>query len=229
MDALAARRWRMPELPANDRWLRPFVVVAWLGVLTTAANTIVPAIVEAGVAGATAEALRAVRLPVLLAHSLATLFPMLGLALVGLRVSPFAAVVAAAVISIEKLLELVGFALRVFPPEESFGGIAVSDVVAAAWDQLYFVLWTCNTIGAAAAGWMMWRLAPGARGKAFAAFAWSASATTLLMIAGPDYLAWPVPAPPMWLFFVLFTGYRVAIALALGRAQALAPAARTAA
>lgn len=205
----------MFAIPEDPRWLRPFAIVAWLGVITTATNTIVPALVQGGVPESTAQWLRAAREPILLAHSLATLLPMLGLAVLGFRASPFAATTVAAVILVEKFLELVGFALRVFPPEESLGGIAVRDVVASAWDQLYFVLWTCNTIGAAAAGWLMHLLAPGRRGWLFAAFAWAASATTLLMIAGPDYLEWHVPAPPMWLFFVLFTGYRVAIALSL--------------
>lgn len=205
----------MPATTNDTSWLRPFAWIAWLGVLTTAANTFIPAVIELGVSDATAQGLRAAREPILLAHSLATLLPMLGLALLGLRLSPFAATLAAAVILIEKLLELVGFALRVFPPEESFGGIAVRDVVASVWDQLYFVLWTCNTLGAAAAGWLMHRLLPGARGWLFAGFAWAASATTLVMICGVDYLKWNVPAPPMWLFFILFTGYRVALALTL--------------
>jgi hypothetical protein len=213
----------------DERSLRPFVVVAWLGVATTAANTLVPAIVEAGVAGATAQALRDAREPVLLLHSLATL-PILGLAIVAFRLSPFAATLAAAVIVIEKLLELVGFALRVFPPEETLGGVPVRDTVAAVWDQLYFVLWTCNTLGAAAAGWVMHLLVPGRRGWLFAAFAWAASATTLLMILGPDYVNLDVPAPPMWLFAVLFTGYRIAIALSLrAHARSPAPEGRTAA
>ena len=86
----------MSSATLDRRAMRPFVWVAWLGVLTTATNTIVPALLESGVSDATAEFLRNARLPVLLAHSLASLLPMLGLAIVGFRLSPFAATVAVA-------------------------------------------------------------------------------------------------------------------------------------
>lgn len=128
---------------------------------------------------------------------------------------PFAATLAAAVILIEKLLELVGFALRVFPPEETLGGVLVRDVVAAVWDQLYFVLRLCNTLGASAAGWMMLDLVGGRAGWIAAAFARFAGLLTLLLIFDVDCMKWPVPAPPSWLFALVFTGYRTALALVI--------------
>ena len=197
--------------------LRPFLWIAWLGVATTAINIALPML--AGAADPeTAQTLRALRRPVLFAHALATLLPMLALALLGLRQAPFAAIAAASLTGIEKSLELVGQTMVLFPPEETLGGIAVREVVAAVWDQLFFALWFCNTLGAAAAGWLMLRLLGGTAGRLAAAAAWLAAACTLLSMLGPDYLRWPVPAIPAWLFLIAFTGYRVAIALTLRRA-----------
>jgi hypothetical protein len=203
--------------------LRPFVWVAWLGVATTAINLALP-MIAGSVAPEAAMALRAARQPVLFAHAIATLLPMLALALLGFRHSPFAAVTAAAVISIEKLLELVGQTLALLPPEEVLGGVPVRDTVAAVWDQLFFTLWFCNTVGAAAAGWLMFRLIGGRAGWLAALAAWSAGACTLLLLLGPDYLRWPVPGVASLVFLLSFTAYRIAIALALRPSSpALAP------
>jgi hypothetical protein len=193
--------------------------VAWVGVFTTAVNTAIPMLLRADLDPATAQALRDLREPVLLLHAIATLLPMLGLALVGFPRSPFAAVAAAAFTGMEKIIELVGQALRAFPPEEVLGGVPVREVVAAVWDQLFFVLWLCNTCGAAAAGFLLLRLVPVPQARLAAAFAWSAAALTLLMMLGADYMRWPVPSVPAWLFFLVFTGYRLAIAMALMRAS----------
>lgn len=209
---------------AAETWragLRPFVWVAWLGVATTASNTLIPLVTGSAIDASTAQALRE---PILFAHALATLLPMLALALSGFRASPFAAVVAISAVSIEKALELIGQTLSSFPPEETLAGVPVRDVVAAAWDQLYFTLWFCNTLGSAAAGWLMARTLGGRLRWIAAGSAWLAGVLTLLLMLGTDYLQWPVPSVPGWLFFVAFTAYRISVALTLmhaaGRALA---------
>jgi hypothetical protein len=188
---------------------RGLVVIAWIGVATTALNTLI--LPSLGVRGPLLDA-------VLLAHALATLLPVLGLALVGCRRSPLAAVVAAVLTAFEKLFELVGQSLRLFPPEEVLGGVPAAEVVAAIWDQLYFVLWLANTLGASAVGWLLLRARGGRRGWIAAACAWAAALSTLLMLLGPDYVALSVPPVPRGIFFVTFTAYRIAVALELPRA-----------
>lgn len=197
----------------------PFVWLAWLGVVTTAANTALPILTQLGAGGSEAAAiLRAWREPILLVHAIATLLPMLGLGLLVFERMPFAAVTAMSFTAIEKALELIGQALRVFPPEEVLGGVPVRAIVAAVWDQLYSVLWLCNTLGAAAAGCLLLQLLPGALGRAAAVVSWLAAALTALLIAGPDYLDLAVPAVAPWIFALVFTLYRVAIAVSLTRA-----------
>lgn len=97
--------------------LRPFLWVAWLGVATTAVNIALPMFAGAAEPKA-AQALRALRQPVLFVHALATLLPMLALAMLGWRYSPFAAVVAVTLTGIEKMTELIGQMLVLFPTQE---------------------------------------------------------------------------------------------------------------
>lgn len=208
--------------PLPARAWRPFAWVAWLGVATTVANIALPMLAGAVDAEAAAS-LRALRQPVLFVHAVATLLPMLALALLGFRHAPFAAVVAASLTGIEKLLELAGQTLVLFPPEETLGGVAVREVAAAVWDQLFFTLWFCNTLGACAAGWLLLGLLGGATGRLAAAAAWLAALCTLLLMLGADYLRWPVPPVPSWLFLVAFSAYRTAIAVALWRASRADP------
>jgi hypothetical protein len=192
--------------------IRPFVWIAWLGVATTAVNTGIFAFTSAG------ERLVAFRDVVLLVHAPATLLPVIGVALLGFRDSPFAAVLAIVCTSLEKAVEFIGQALLVFPPEETFGGTGVGAIVRAVWDQMFFVLWCCNTVGAGAAGLLMLRLAPPRLNVAAAGLAWGAALLTLLMVLGPDYLGWKLPGPPAMVFFAVFTGYRVGLALTLAKA-----------
>jgi hypothetical protein len=139
----------------------------------------------------------------------------IAIALIGFSRAPFAATVAIVVTSLEKALEFVGQTLLVFPPEETVGPMPGADLVRAVWDQLFFVLWCCNTVGATAAGWLMFRIARGPWRWALFAFSLGAALLTLLLLLGPDYVrAIAVPIPPL-LFFTVFTGYRLALASAL--------------
>ena len=194
---------------------RPFVWVACLGVITTALNTLIPVLSSGG------ETWESFRDLVLLVHAPATLLPVVGLALLTFRVSPFAAVVAIVFTLLEKFLELTGQALQIFPPEETLGNVSVRQGVEAVWDQLYFVLWLCNTLAAAAVGWLLLRSTPDRARFAFAAFAWGAAALTLLLLLGPGYGGLNVPMPGAVLFSIVFTGYRVAIAMSLMRSHAM--------
>jgi hypothetical protein len=115
----------------------------------------------------------------------------------------------------EKFLEFGGQALQVFPPQETLGGTSVRSVVDAIWDQMFFVLWFCNTLGAAAAGFLMFRLARRPLNLAAAGFAWSAAFLTLIMLLGKEYVGLNLPMPGTMLFFVVFVGYRMALALTL--------------
>ena len=47
--------------------------------------------------------------------------------------------------------------------------------------------------------------------------AWLAAVLTALMLLGPDYVGWRLPGPPPWLFFLVFTAYRLALVLTLSR------------
>ena len=194
----------------TPRQLRPFLWVAWLGVATTALNTGIHALPGGGL-------LAPWRDWILLFHAPATLLPVVGLALIGYRYSPFAAMVALIFTFVEKSTEFAGQALRLFPPEEVIAGVPAAAVVSATWDQLFFVLWCCNSAGAAAAGLLMLRLQPSRLGKVGLVAAGGASLLTLAMLLGPDYVGLPVPAPGAFLFFLVFTGYRLMIALVLGR------------
>jgi hypothetical protein len=95
--------------------------------------------------------------------------------------------------------------------------VSVRQGVDAVWDQLYFVLWLCNTLAASAVGWLLLRSTPGRVRFAFAAFSWGAGALTLLLLIGPAYVGFNLPMPGAALFSVVFTGYRVAIAVSLIR------------
>jgi hypothetical protein len=196
--------------------MRPFVWVACLGVATTAVNIALPMLAGA-VSPESADPFRSARQPVLLVHAVATLLPMIALALSGYRHAPFAAVSAVAFTAIEKATELLGQVLLLFPPEETFSGVAAREVTAAVWDQMFFALWLCNTLGAAAAGWLMFRLLKGPGGWLAACAAWLAAGCTLLLLLGPDYVDAAVPGVPAVVFLVAFTGYRVAIAYVLWR------------
>ena len=90
---------------------RPFVWIAWLGVATTALNTLVPL-----ASRTTARDLDALRDVVLLVHAPATLLPLLALSLLAFRRGPLAAVAVAAFTLMEKFLEFTGQALQLFPP-----------------------------------------------------------------------------------------------------------------
>lgn len=184
--------------------------IAWLGVVTTALNTLVPVVRQAGFRG-----LDAFRDIVLLVHAPATLLPLIALSLLAFHRAPFAAVVVAAFTVMEKFLEFGGQALQVFPPQETLGGTSVRSVVDAIWDQMFFVLWFCNTLGAAAAGFLMFRLARRPLNFAAAGFAWSAAFLTLIMLLGKEYVGLNLPMPGAMLFFVVFLGYRIALALTL--------------
>jgi hypothetical protein len=81
---------------------------------------------------------------------------------------PFAATLAAAVILIEKLLERVGFALRVFPPEETLGGCSRA---------------RCRRRGV---------------GPVVLAFAWLAGLLTLLLIFGSRWSSPATAPPSRW-------------------------------
>jgi hypothetical protein len=202
----------------NESSLGPFVWVAAIGVATTAINTAIGPLIRSGlVTGDAAASLQAARDPVLIVHAIATFLPMLGLAIAGFRASPFAAATAAGLTTFEKLIELVGQTLMTFPPEEP----PAREAANAIFDQLYFALWLSNTIAAAAAGRLILYLWPGPRGRVAAGICWAAGALTLLMLLGDDYLGWPVPAVPGWLFFVVFTSFRAAIALALVQRRSL--------
>jgi hypothetical protein len=181
--------------------LRPFVIVAWIGVLTTFVNTVLPLV------GSGPGAAR-LRDAVLLLHAPATLFPVVGLALLLFTRSPFAAVVAIAATTLEKALELVGQTLALFPPA------AGQDVAAATWDRMYFVLWCCNTAGATCVGVLLLRQATPRWRLALSLFAPGAALLTAALVLA-EYLRWTTLSPPGWLFAVVFTGYRLAVAVQL--------------
>lgn len=188
----------------NPAQLRPFLWAAWIGVATTALNTGIPVFASGGSAGAWRDL-------ILLVHAPATLLPVIAIALLGFRFSPFAAVTAIVAISLEKSIEFVGQSLLVFPPEEA----GVAPTIAAVWDQLFFLLWFCNTVGAAAAALLMFRLIPRRSGWIALSAALGASMLTVLLLLGDDYVGLPVPAPGALLFFFVFTAYRLAVALTL--------------
>jgi hypothetical protein len=200
-----------PTLLSSSQ-LRPFVWIAWLGVATTALNTLVPLAPRE-----IARDLDAFRDIVLLIHAPATLLPLIALSLLAFKSRPFAAVVVVAFTLLEKFLEFVGQALQIFPPEETLAGVSVQAVVDAIWDQMFFVLWFCNTLGATGAGVLMARLARPPLRFVAPSFAWAAALLTLIMMLGPEYVGWSLPMPNAILFFVIFTGYRTVIALTLAR------------
>jgi hypothetical protein len=194
--------------------LRPFVWVAWLGVATTALNTLVPVVRETSPVD-----LDAFRGLVMLIHAPATLLPLLALSVLAFDRGPFAAVVVVAFTLMEKFLEFGGQTLQLFPPEEMLGGAPVREAVDAIWDQMFFALWLCNTAGAAAAGLLMFRIAGPRLDVLALGFAWSAALLTLVMLLGREYVGLNLPMPGAVLFAVVFTGYRIAIALTLARAS----------
>jgi hypothetical protein len=200
---------------APGAWLKPFIWTAWLGVATTLINTAIPVVIDFGIDAEAARLLRGVRDPVLLVHAVATLLPMLALALLAFRAAPFAATGAAVFTAFEKFVELVGESLILFPPEEVIHGVSVREVVAAVWDQLFFVLWFCNTVAGALAGWLMLGMLEGIPRWLAAFSAWMAAALTLLLLMGPEYLGWISPAIPDWLFSAVFVAYRCSIAMVL--------------
>lgn len=198
----------------------PFVWIAWAGVATTALNTLVPVVTPEIVGD-----LGTFRDVVLLIHAPATLLPLLALSLLAFQRAPFVAVVVMTFTLLEKSLEFAGQALQLFPPEETLGGVPVEAIVDAIWDQMFFVLWLCNTVGATGAGFLMHRMARPPVTFVSVGFAWAAAALTLGMLLGPEYVGWDVPATNAILFFVIFTGYRIAIALTLARSMASTAAA----
>jgi hypothetical protein len=195
--------------------IRPFVWIAWLGVVTTAANTLVP--LMPGTATRDLDALRDV---VLLVHAPATLLPLIGLSLLAFRHGPFAAVSVIVFTLMEKFLEFAGQALQLFPPEGTLGGVRVQALVDAVWNQMYFVLWLCNTLGAAGAGLLMLRIARPPLKFVAVSLAWFAALLTLLMLLGKEYVGLSLPQPSATLFFVVFTGYRMVLALTLAQSAA---------
>lgn len=205
-------------MPFQGRILRPFVLIAWVGVATTAINTLIPVLGDF-IEPLTAQTLRTLRDLVLFVHAVATLLPMLALALLAFRTAPFAAMTAAAFTGIEKAIELIGQTLSLFPPEEMVAAVPIRDVIAAIWDQLYFTLWFCNTLGATAAGWLMLRSVGEPWRWLAATGAWLAALLTLLLLLGQDYVRLPVPSIPAWLFFPIFVAYRLGIAMTLRRAS----------
>jgi hypothetical protein len=194
---------------------RPFVWIAWLGVATTALNTLVPL-----ASRTTTHDLDALRDVVLLVHAPATLLPLIALSLLAFRRGPLAAVAVAAFTLLEKFLEFTGQALQLFPPEETLGGVRVQALVEAVWDQMFFVLWFCNTLGATGAGLLMFRIARPPLKFVAVSLAWSAALLTLIMLLGNEYVGLSLPMPSAMLFFVVFTGYRMALALTLARSTA---------
>ncbi len=197
-----------PYGPLTRGSVLAFAAVAWIGVLTTAANTgmfLVPG----------GEQLGALRNAILLAHAPATLLPVIAIALIGFSRAPFAATTAIVFTSLEKALEFVGQTLLVFPPEETIGPMPGADLVRAVWDQLFFVLWCCNTVGATAAGYLMFRIVRGPWRWAMLAAGVGAALLTLILLLGPDYIRAVAIAVPPLLFFAVFTGYRLALASAL--------------
>jgi hypothetical protein len=201
----------------THRQTRPFVWIAWLGVVTTALNTLIPL-----ASRATTRDLDALRDVVLLVHAPATLLPLIALSLLAFRRGPFAAVAVVAFTAMEKFVEFIGQALQLFPPEETLGGVRVQALVESVWNQMYFVLWLCNTLGATGAGLLMFRLARPPLKFLAASAAWSAALFTLLMLLGNEYVGLSLPQPTATLFFIVFTGYRLALAFTLARS--IAPA-----
>jgi hypothetical protein len=201
----------------THRQTRPFVWIAWLGVVTTALNTLIPL-----ASRATTRDLDALRDVVLLIHAPATLLPLIALSLLAFRRGPFAAVAVVAFTAMEKFVEFIGQALQLFPPEETLGGVRVQALVESVWNQMYFVLWLCNTLGATGAGLLMFRLARPPLKFLAASAAWSAALFTLLMLLGNEYVGLSLPQPTATLFFIVFTGYRLALAFTLARS--IAPA-----
>ena len=190
--------------------IRPFIWLGWLGVITTAVNTGLSLFPSAN-----AE-LHRVRDLVLLVHAPATLFPMIGLGLLGFSRAPFAAVVAIACIGLEKSTELIGQTFQLFPPSAA-GDVGARKVIEILWDRMFFVLWLCNSFGASAAGWLMIRSSSSIFNRVAGVSAWLAAVLTALMLLGPDYVGWRLPGPPPWLFFLVFTAYRLALVLTLSR------------
>lgn len=199
--------------PAYRGWMA-FAAVAALGVATTALNT-TAGLWLAPASERMALPARPVLDTILLLHALATLLPVLGLALYLFARAPFAAVLAASLTLIEKLLEFVAQNLRLFPPEEVLGGVGVPAIVAAIWDQLYFSLWACNTLAAIGVALLLRHALPGRAGLVAAAAALSAAACTFLLLLGPDYLDLGLPVPSSAVFATGFTAYRLAVFLAL--------------
>jgi hypothetical protein len=198
----------------SRKQIRPFVWVAWLGVVTTALNTLVPIAQQAS-----SYDLGEFRDLVLLVHAPATLLPLLALSMLAFDRGPFAALVVAAFTLMEKFIEFGGQALQLFPPAEMFGGAPVREVVEAIWDQAFFVLWFCNTLSATAAGLLMLRVAGPPLNLAALGFAWAAGLLTLIMLLGKEYVGLNLPTPGATLFFIVFTGYRITLALTLARSN----------
>lgn len=190
----------------TDAQLRPFLWMAWLGVITTALNTGIQLFPPV-------DGIADWRDKVLLIHAPATFFPIVALVLVTWRQSPFAASTAVGCTFLEKAIEFTGQSLILFPPQD-IARVAGPDAVGAVWNQMYFTLWWCNTAGATAAGLLMKRLIGGRTGWLAAGTAWGAGIMTLMLLLA-DYGGFEVPFPPGWLFALIFTGYRLSIVRSL--------------